>query len=60
MKENKKDERSHEYYMKICIELALVAKARGDSAVKAVLVQDGSIIARGIEGGKAGRISLSR
>jgi len=60
MKENKKDERSHKYYMKICIELALVAKARGDSAVKAVLVQDGSIIARGIEEGKAGRISLSR
>ena len=35
-----------------CIDLALLAKARGDSAVGSVLVLDGNIIGSGIEGGK--------
>jgi tRNA(adenine34) deaminase len=52
MKENKIAERGHEYYMKSAIDLALIAKARGDSPVGAVVVQDGVIIAEGIEGGK--------
>ena len=51
-KDNKTTERSHEFYMKSCIDLALVAKARGDSPVGSVVVQDGIIIAEGIEGGK--------
>ena len=55
MKENKVPERSHEYYMKFCIDLALAAKARGDSPVGSVVVRDGAIIAEGIEGGKTKR-----
>ncbi len=51
-KENKTTERGHEFYMKSCIDLALVAKARGDAPVGAVVVQDGVVIAEGIEGGK--------
>jgi deoxycytidylate deaminase len=53
MKENKTTERGHDFYMKFCIDLALIAKARGDSPVGAVVVQDGVVIAEGIEGGKA-------
>lgn len=52
MKENKLPERGHEYYMKSCIDLAMKAKSRGDSPVGAVVVQDGVIIAEGIEAGK--------
>ncbi len=52
MKENKTAERGHEYYMKSAIDLALIAKARGDSPVGSVVVQDGVIIGEGIEGGK--------
>jgi len=52
MKENKPPERGHEFYMKFCIDLALTAKARGDSPVGSVVIQDGAIIAEGIEGGK--------
>ena len=52
MKENKIADRGHEFYMKFAIDLALVAKSRGDAAVGSVVVQDGSIIAEGIEGGK--------
>jgi tRNA(adenine34) deaminase len=52
IKENKTTERSHEFYMKACIDLALVAKSRGDSPVGCVIVQDGTIIAEGIEGGR--------
>jgi|GEM_PF-5868840 tRNA(Arg) A34 adenosine deaminase TadA len=40
IKENKTMERGHDYYMKSCIDLALVAKARGDSPVGAVVVQE--------------------
>jgi tRNA(adenine34) deaminase len=52
MKENKIAERGHEFYMKFAIDLAMTAKARGDAAVGSVVVQDGAIIAEGIEGGK--------
>jgi tRNA(adenine34) deaminase len=52
MKENKATERGHEYYMKSAIDLALIAKSRGDSPVGSVVVQDGVIIAEGIERGK--------
>jgi len=52
MKEKKTGERSHEFYMKSCIDLAMTAKGRGDSPVGSVVVQDGVIIAEGIEGGK--------
>ena len=52
MKENKSTDRGHEFYMRACIDLALIAKARGDSPVGSVVVQDGVIIAEGIEGGK--------
>lgn len=44
-----------EYYEKImlrCIELARIAKARGDSAVGAVIMCGEIIISEGIEGGK--------
>jgi tRNA(adenine34) deaminase len=53
MKDNKTEDRGHEYYMKICIDLALDAKARGDSPVGSVLVKDGIIIGRGVEAGKS-------
>lgn len=43
---------SHESFMRICIELALIAKSRGDSPVGSILVKSGRIIAKGIEGGK--------
>jgi len=43
---------SHEFFMQKCIALALVAKSRGDSAVGSLIVQNGKIIAEGIEGGK--------
>jgi tRNA(adenine34) deaminase len=52
MKENKGPDRGHEYYMKFCIDLAQTAKDRGDLPVGSVVVQDGVIIAEGIEGGK--------
>lgn len=42
----------HNYYMAKCIELAKVAKLRGDSPVGSIIVLDGQIIAKGIEGGK--------
>jgi tRNA(adenine34) deaminase len=51
-KEGKSSDRGHEYFMRICIEQALVAKARGDSAVGSILVQEGTIIARGSEAAK--------
>ena len=52
IKENKIAERGHEFYMKFAVDLALTAKARGDAPVGSVVVQDGAIIAEGIEGGK--------
>ncbi|RFS16952.1 nucleoside deaminase [Emticicia sp. C21] len=42
----------HETYMRICIDLAKMAKQRGDSPVGSIIVQNGSIIGKGIEGGK--------
>lgn len=42
----------HESYMKICIDLAKIAKQRGDSPVGSVVVKEGKIIGEGIEGGK--------
>lgn len=45
----------HEFFMKQCIEFALIAKQRGESPVGAILVKDGKIIATGIEGSKAHR-----
>jgi tRNA(adenine34) deaminase len=53
MKDNKTEDRGHEYYMKICIDLALEAKAKGESQVGSVLVKDGTIIGRGVEKGKS-------
>lgn len=38
--------------MRRCIELAKIAKQRGDSPVGAIIVKDGQIVAEGIEGGK--------
>jgi tRNA(adenine34) deaminase len=42
----------HETYMRICINLAKIAKQRGDSPVGSIIVQNGVIIGEGIEGGK--------
>ena len=55
IKENTDLVRGHEYYMKFCIDLALTAKGRGDSPVGSVIVQNGIIIAEGVEGGKSKR-----
>lgn len=43
----------YENLMRHCIELAMVAKARGDSPVGAIIIKEGKIIAEGIEGGKS-------
>jgi len=43
---------NHEYFMRQCIKLALIAKQRGDSPVGSVIVKDGKVIGEGIEGGK--------
>lgn len=42
----------YESLMRQCIELAKIAKARGDSPVGAIIVKDGQIVGEGIEGGK--------
>ncbi|MES1249755.1 MAG: nucleoside deaminase [Chitinophaga rupis] len=42
----------HQHFMKVCVELALKAKQRGDPPVGAILVREGQIIAKGIEGGR--------
>lgn len=47
-----KEKANYEAYMRQCISLAEIAKARGDSPVGSVLVQNGNIISEGIEGGK--------
>ena len=49
---NKIAERGHEFYMKFAIDLARTARARGDAPVGSVVIQDGAVIAEGIEGGK--------
>ena len=42
---------NEELYMRQCIELALIAKKRGDSPGGALVVRKGKIIAEGVEGG---------
>lgn len=49
---NNIDLQQHESYMRICIELAKIAKRRGDSPCGSIIVQNGVIIGEGIEGGK--------
>jgi len=46
------DKTNHEFFMARCIQLAKVAKERGDIPVGALIVKNGQIIAAGIEGGK--------
>lgn len=46
------DLKQHEQYMQLCIELAKVAKRRGDNPVGSILVRNGEVIGEGIEGGK--------
>ena len=46
------DLKQHEFYMRICIDLAKIAKQRGDSPVGSIIVQNGVIIGEGIDGGK--------
>src|SRR4051794_23643836 len=43
---------NHEVFMRKCIDLALIAKQSGDSAVGAILVRNKEIIAEGVEGVK--------
>lgn len=43
----------HEAYMRLCIDLAKIAKQRGESPVGSIVVQNGVVIGEGIEGGKA-------
>ncbi len=45
----------HEFFMRKCIELAIIARERGDSPVGSIIVRDGEIIAEGIEGGRTHR-----
>ncbi|MGI8634282.1 MAG: nucleoside deaminase [Segetibacter sp.] len=45
--------KSDEYYMLKCIDLAIIAKQRGESPVGSVIVKNGEIIAAGFEAGKA-------
>ncbi|MDN3656116.1 nucleoside deaminase [Ferruginibacter paludis] len=47
-----KENSGHEFYMAKCIELAKVAKIRGDSPVGSLIVRNEKIIGEGIEGGK--------
>ena len=42
----------HSFFMNKCIELALMAKERGDSPVGSVIVLQNRIIGEGIEGGR--------
>lgn len=48
----KTDIEQYESWMRRCIELAKIAKQRGDSPVGSILVKDGQIVGEGIEGGK--------
>ena len=47
-----KEQNDHEFYMRKCISLALVAKENGESPVGSLIVQNGKIISEGIESGK--------
>jgi tRNA(adenine34) deaminase len=51
----KVEQAAYEDYMRVCLDLAQIAKARGDSPVGSILVQNGKVIAEGIEGGKTHR-----
>ncbi len=42
----------HQYYMRKCIELAIVAKNRGDNPVGSIVVKNNEIIGTGIEANK--------
>lgn len=44
--------KQHETYMSLCINLAKMARQRGDSPVGSIIVQNGIIIGEGMEGGK--------
>lgn len=46
-------ETSQQHFMHRCIELALIAKRRGESPVGSVIVKDAEIIGSGIEASKA-------
>jgi tRNA(adenine34) deaminase len=46
------DINKYESLMRRCIELAKIAKERGDSPVGSIIVKDEQIVAEGIEGGK--------
>ena len=46
------DLKSHNAFMRLCIDLAKIAKQRGDSPVGSLIVQNEKIIGEGIEGGK--------
>lgn len=43
---------NHERFMSRCIELAHIAKSRGESPVGSIIVRNGEIIGEGIEGGR--------
>ncbi|TKK65243.1 nucleoside deaminase [Ilyomonas limi] len=46
------DTEKYENFMRRCIELAKIAKKRGDSPVGSIIVKDGQVVAEGIEGDK--------
>jgi tRNA(adenine34) deaminase len=46
------DSKQYESFMRRCIELAKIAKHRGDSPAGTVIIQNGQIVAEGIEGGQ--------
>jgi len=46
------DEAEYKFYMNKCIELARIAKKRGDSPVGSILVKNKTIVGEGIEGVK--------
>jgi tRNA(adenine34) deaminase len=46
---------NHKFFMSRCIELALIAKQRGESPVGSVIVKGGKVISHGIEGSKTHR-----
>ena len=48
----KMEQADYEGYMRKYLTLAQIAKARGDSLVGSILVQNGKIVGEGIEGGK--------
>lgn len=46
------NESEYTFYMQKCIELALIAKQRGDTPVGSIIVRNKTIVGEGIEGGK--------